>query len=113
LLATFPIGSVRYESEIDAKGNRETWLEPGMVDITLCARPARATATRSSGWRVRAIKGSVILQNRCESGLRSPVDLSQGSRRRGSADQRTLKGSQHLQLPSLPNLRAKVRYANE
>jgi hypothetical protein len=32
LAATLPLGSVGYEAETDAKGNREIWLEPRVVD---------------------------------------------------------------------------------
>jgi hypothetical protein len=38
--ATMPVGSVAGEPQIDEKGERRTWLKPGVV--TPSARPGRA-----------------------------------------------------------------------
>jgi hypothetical protein len=46
IAATLPLGSVGYEAQTNAKGERFVWLETAVVDrLELCAALARATAT--------------------------------------------------------------------
>jgi hypothetical protein len=58
ICATLPVGSVAYEAETNAKGERLIWLERvwagvcGPTSLPPYAAPARATATSSCGsWR--------------------------------------------------------------
>jgi hypothetical protein len=46
IAATLPFGSVGFEREPDANGERQIWLSrPCWIASALCAAPARATAT--------------------------------------------------------------------
>ena len=48
IAATLPLGSVGYEAQLNAKGERLVWLESSTV-WPPCAAPARATATSFCG----------------------------------------------------------------
>jgi hypothetical protein len=53
LIATLPLGTVAYEPEPNAKGERLIWLSTSSMP---CASPARVTATSSCGssnWEAR------------------------------------------------------------
>jgi hypothetical protein len=50
MVATLPLGSVGYEPQLNAKGERLIWIEARwQTSSPPCARPARATATSSCG----------------------------------------------------------------
>ena len=51
IVKTMPVGSVGYENQVDASGQRLIWLAPNVpTGCALCAGLARATATSSCSW---------------------------------------------------------------
>jgi len=50
IAATLPLGSVGFESEVDAKAKRAVWVAPAVaISSQPRAGPAKATATSSCG----------------------------------------------------------------
>ncbi len=98
---TLPVGSVRYEAEVDAKGERTVWLEEVWVDSSArCAAPARATPTSfcgSSGRRREHDRAEI-----------RHVTLPTGEKRQEAVDAYALDVGCESGLNGLPGCRADV-----
>jgi hypothetical protein len=56
IAATLALGTVAVEPERDEDGSVHIWLDPGILARSRrCMAPARATATRSCGWRQMSV----------------------------------------------------------